>query len=592
MSAPTPAPGDDRPREGYYPDPSIPGYVRYWNGAAWVPGTSRPAPTDGASPHGPAAPAAPATPGASAAPAASVQQTPAAPATPATPGTPVTPAGTPAAASAPVEETGPVFFDEEPQPEIPAQSSPHGVRPEPASAWGADTSQQSGFGGDQDRKVSWGGPAPTGPDPRTAPAPDPAPPVPAAPAEPAPDDGSSGVPSGPTFSGAGAPGGAPDKGTMTFRRPSGPGPAGVPAQGGAAPVPGQEPRTPGAPAPVPSPQVPRQGTPPATPFPPAPHQPGHQPPAAHQPGHHPHQAPAAPQPLPPAAPAPAQQPAPAPAPAPAPVHQATPPAAPAPAAAPPAHPAAPAPPRPGTPRPAPGLPAASAAPVVPHGPSSPVPPQGPAAPVAPGPDGGGHSWAQQVHQLARPDAAAPGGEPPVVPWKPPTEDVFAAAARAQAASRPAGLGRRLLARLVDTVVMGAVTAAAAVPLGIRALDHIDGKLDAAKLSGETVTVWLLDGTTATYLAAVLAVLLLTGVLYEVLPTAKWGRTPGKRLFGLTVQDIEGHQPPGFGGALRRYLVLLVPSLLVVGVIGVLWCVVDRPWRQCWHDKAARTFVAR
>src|ERR1044072_4525357 len=47
MSAPTPAPGDDRPREGYYPDPSIPGYVRYWNGAAWVPGTSRPAPAEG-----------------------------------------------------------------------------------------------------------------------------------------------------------------------------------------------------------------------------------------------------------------------------------------------------------------------------------------------------------------------------------------------------------------------------------------------------------------------------------------------------------------------------------------------------------------
>ncbi|NDZ90264.1 DUF2510 domain-containing protein, partial [Streptomyces sp. SID10115] len=72
MSAPTPAPGDDRPREGYYPDPSIPGYVRYWNGAAWVPGTSRPAPSDGeplppppgatAAPVAPAAPAAPVTP--------------------------------------------------------------------------------------------------------------------------------------------------------------------------------------------------------------------------------------------------------------------------------------------------------------------------------------------------------------------------------------------------------------------------------------------------------------------------------------------------------------------------------------------------
>ncbi|MEK8171102.1 DUF2510 domain-containing protein [Streptomyces sp. M19] len=29
---------------GFYPDPSIPNYIRYWNGAAWVPGTSRPAP--------------------------------------------------------------------------------------------------------------------------------------------------------------------------------------------------------------------------------------------------------------------------------------------------------------------------------------------------------------------------------------------------------------------------------------------------------------------------------------------------------------------------------------------------------------------
>lgn len=47
MSAPTPATGDGSPTPGYYPDPSIPGYVRYWNGTAWVPGTSRPAPKDG-----------------------------------------------------------------------------------------------------------------------------------------------------------------------------------------------------------------------------------------------------------------------------------------------------------------------------------------------------------------------------------------------------------------------------------------------------------------------------------------------------------------------------------------------------------------
>jgi hypothetical protein len=30
---------------------------------------------------------------------------------------------------------------------------------------------------------------------------------------------------------------------------------------------------------------------------------------------------------------------------------------------------------------------------------------------------------------------------------------------------------------------------------------------------------------------------------------------------------------------------------VVGVLDLAWCMVDRPWRQCWHDKAGRTFVA-
>uniref|UniRef100_UPI00131A9714 DUF2510 domain-containing protein n=1 Tax=Streptomyces sp. NRRL S-146 TaxID=1463884 RepID=UPI00131A9714 len=114
MSAPTPAPGDDRPREGYYPDPSIPGYVRYWNGASWVPGTSRPAPKDGESLAPP--------PGAG--------------------------AGQSGAAS--VEETGPHFFDEDPVEEPSAADAQHGSRPDPASAWGADRSRQSGFGGDQD----------------------------------------------------------------------------------------------------------------------------------------------------------------------------------------------------------------------------------------------------------------------------------------------------------------------------------------------------------------------------------------------------------------------------------------------------------
>ncbi|WP_306332409.1 RDD family protein [Streptomyces sp. KL118A] len=546
MSAPTPAPGDDRPREGYYPDPSIPGYVRYWNGAAWVPGTSRPAPSDGEP--------LPPPPGAG--------------------------AGAAPAAAAPAEETGPVFFDEAPHAGQSEQGDPetgrfeaahpesahpesaqpgaahtganqHGSRPEPASAWQADAGRQSGLGGEQERRVSWGG-APGQADPRVpsgvpgdaAPEAAKAPETPKTPeaAEPPHDESNPGtVTIRAVKPGAAKP--AAGEGTVTFRRPTGPvrpaaekpggqaTPAASAGTDGTMAIRAIRPKSAqqgGRTAAGRQPSVPQQGgvppqaaTPPQTQQPQAPQSQGQQ------------------QPQPQSPQSPASQPQPS------------------------------------------------------------VPQQGGvSSPVTSGPGGGSPSWAQQVHQLAQSPAPGTGGTPaqqgegqPVVPWKPVAEDPFLAVAQAQAAARPAGLGRRLAARLVDTVVLAAVTGAAALPLGTKAADHIDSKIDAAKLSGEKTTVWLLDGTTAGYFGLILAVLLLFGVVYEALPTAKWGRTLGKKVCGIEVRDIEEHEAPTFGAALRRWLVYSVPGVLVIGVVGVLWCVFDRPWRQCWHDKAANTFVA-
>ncbi|MBT2445399.1 DUF2510 domain-containing protein, partial [Streptomyces sp. ISL-36] len=128
-----PGGGGEVPQAGYYPDPSIPGYIRYWNGGAWVPGTSRPAPKDGES-----------------LPAPPVSAMPAGPVLAPNP-SPAPVAAAPAAPVPAVEETGPVFLDEEPV----AETRPE---PEPASAWQADVSRQSGFGGERDQKVSWGAP--------------------------------------------------------------------------------------------------------------------------------------------------------------------------------------------------------------------------------------------------------------------------------------------------------------------------------------------------------------------------------------------------------------------------------------------------
>ncbi|WP_405558013.1 RDD family protein [Streptomyces canus] len=588
MSAPTPAPGDDRPREGYYPDPSIPGYVRYWNGSSWVPGTSRPAPATG-EPLAPPAGGGPA-PGA-------------------------------------VEETGPHFFDEDPAEEAPHPDTQHGSRPEPASAWGADRTHQGGFGGDQDRRVSWGSPQ----DPAQAQqgaqqGPQQVPPQGGQPqgAAPGGQQGGTGGPQGarpgvpqqggprgadPRVPGAGRPadGSSPgrpdgqaartdgtatippaepdeDGGTRVFRRPTaGSGGAGAAQQSddgtmkfrAVSPRTAQQSGGPGAqhgstPGPAYSGPTGAAGAQPAaTDSAAAPTGPQGSGFGAGKAAAERAAATGAAGPQGPASAAAAplsgpQQSAPAPGP------QTAPPGVP------PQGTGQQGMPQQGVPQQNGPQQAAGA-----QHPGA----QPPATPMSAGPGGGQPSWAQQVHRLAGPDEEQP------APWKPPVEDIFQAAARRQASARPAGLGKRLAARLLDTLVVGAVTAVAAVPLGTRAADHINEKVDAAKLSGETVTVWLLDGTTSVYLGIVVAVLLVAGALYEALPTAKWGRTLGKKLLGLEVRDIEGHEPPSFAGALRRWLVYSVPGLLGIGLVGVAWCLFDRPWRQCWHDKAAHTFVA-
>ncbi|MFG2332281.1 RDD family protein [Streptomyces sp. NPDC048604] len=483
-----PGGGGEVPQAGYYPDPSIPGYVRYWNGAAWVPGTSRPAPKDGEPMPAPPASALPPAPVlASQAPAP--RQAP-----PATPS---------------VEETGPVFLDEEP-----AEES----RPEPASAWGADTARQTGFGGERDQKVSWG--APEAADPRT-PRQDPRTPADRTPADRTPADRA------PAAESSAAPG-MRIAGTV-------PGSGVVPADPSGGALPGVRQTQPGPDAPEGTVAIRRR-------------------PSGDDGGTMTIRAlggPAAKAPQSPQAPQTAQ-------------------------------------------------PQASAAQV-----PAQAQPQAPAAgPVTTGQGGGAGSWAQQVARLSHPEPAAPQSphqlqqqppqqlqQQPVVPWKPPVEDPFLKAAQAQASARPAALGKRLAARLIDSVVLGALAGGAAFPFVAQALDHIADKIEAAKQSGTTVQVWLLDGTTSVQFGIALGILLVLGVLYEALPTAKWGRTLGKKLCGLQVRDIEAHQPPAFGAALRRWLVYGVLGLLAVGVVNVLWCVFDRPWRQCWHDKAARTFVA-
>ncbi|MDQ8705737.1 RDD family protein [Streptomyces sp. LHD-70] len=498
MSAPTPAPGDSSPTSGYYPDPSIPGYIRYWNGAAWVPGTSRPAPAEGEPmpvPPGGAEPA---------------------------------PGVVPEQQVAPAEETGPMFLDAGPAAEPALDAAQASDRPEPASAWQADASRQTGFGAEQSR-VSWGGEH----EQQAAQA---AHAAHAAQQQPVEEPQSAHPAPTPRTDG-----------TVTIRAlKPGRAPQGEQQQPPADAGQGQQP--------------PADGTMMVRRVRPGQNPPGQNPPGQNQPGQNP---PRQPEPGTMAIRAlPGQQ-----------------------------NPVQPTPPQNapsgyGYPQPATPQQGAPGGPAPASGYGYPQPQSG--APVSSGAGGGAASWPQQVQHLAQGPEAEAG---PVTPFRPVAEDPFLAAAQAQAAARPAALGKRLAARLIDTVVVGGVTGAVAFPLVSSAVEHIDGKIQEAKLSGVETTVWLLDGTTSLNFGIVLAVLLVFGALYEALPTSKWGFTLGKKLLKVEVRDIEEHVAPTFSAALRRWLVFSVPGVLVIGVLGVLWCTWDRPWRQCWHDKAARTFVA-
>ncbi|MFD9412635.1 RDD family protein [Streptomyces sp. NPDC059989] len=466
----SPGDGEHAAREGYYPDPSIPGYVRYWNGAAWVPGTSRPAP--------------------------------------------------------PADETGPVFLDE---------TSATEALPErdPEPAWQADPLHQAGFGGPRDHRVSWGNPPEPAPGARPsgislARTPEARLPAQAATgilsarspaAQPPPPGSDAGNMSGhpaqdPYGSGSGG------AGNMTGhpeRASNGPG------SGGVGRVPGRSPQGAERTSDALSDPWPRS----------------------------------VPEETPRRAPGPAGT---------------------APASAPTG--TAPEPREPRTGRARPSLPGSRTADR-----AEPWEPRGRGATPRPAAEASPEPSESARHQ---PEAPRPAASPSAAPRPKGTGTPRAVFERmAERAVRPAGLARRAVARALDSLVLAAVAAAAAWPQVPAATAHLEAKVDAARASGRTTTVWLLDGTIAGHLGLVLGAVLLFGVLYEALPTARWGRTPGKKLLGVRVLATATLRPPTFGAALRRWLVYAL-----LGLPGALWCLVDRPRRQAWHDKAAKTYVAR
>jgi uncharacterized RDD family membrane protein YckC len=137
----------------------------------------------------------------------------------------------------------------------------------------------------------------------------------------------------------------------------------------------------------------------------------------------------------------------------------------------------------------------------------------------------------------------------------------------------AHLGRRLLARIIDGLLIG-------IPVSlvmVLAMGGFDPEDDTGRSTGITI------------------VYALVYFVYEGLMLTNSGQTVGKKAMRIRVAMLDnGAIPAGQPGWLRAAVYALpevVPCCgFIFWLINVLWCTWDRPYRQCLHDKAAKTVV--
>ncbi|MFJ4783073.1 RDD family protein [Streptomyces sp. NPDC088794] len=157
--------------------------------------------------------------------------------------------------------------------------------------------------------------------------------------------------------------------------------------------------------------------------------------------------------------------------------------------------------------------------------------------------------------------------------------------------RVASMGRRFGARAIDAVVFSIIYTGLAV-VGVA------GAFASAKDCDPNAADYnsCLDNAgsdIAAKFGAVVLVLGIIGLLYELLMIAAFGATLGKLAVGIRVVKVDTGQKPGLGSAFIRWVIPMVGSLACG--IGSLLVYLSPFWdksgrQQGWHDKAASTMV--
>ncbi|MEV0604368.1 RDD family protein [Streptomyces sp. NPDC050315] len=140
----------------------------------------------------------------------------------------------------------------------------------------------------------------------------------------------------------------------------------------------------------------------------------------------------------------------------------------------------------------------------------------------------------------------------------------------------AGRGRRLLARIIDGILIG-------VPVGV-IMWFVVGGVDYPGTADDSGEQTVVSGVT-----------MLAYLIYEGLMLTTRGQTVGKMAMKIRVAMLENGAIPTARAGWVRAAVYTLPEIIpccgpIFWLVNVLWCTWDKPYQQCLHDKAARTVV--
>ncbi|MFD7296609.1 RDD family protein [Streptomyces sp. NPDC059897] len=156
---------------------------------------------------------------------------------------------------------------------------------------------------------------------------------------------------------------------------------------------------------------------------------------------------------------------------------------------------------------------------------------------------------------------------------------------------PASMGRRLGARLIDSVLIGIIASILTFAGIIGSVSSVQDCDPAAADYSTCVNDASSNAVGASF--AVMGAIYLLAFLYEWLMVGTVGATLGKMAVGIRVVNAETGGKPGLGGALVRYLIVIAGAIAcgigqILVYLSPFW---DKSGRlQGWHDKAAKTAV--